>query len=130
MTRTTTTTIPAAWLNPLPSDFKIPTWKWILLPTSAWMLSRNRGYWVGGEFSLGADDVHFVQKGMLKSPRAVEWKLALSAIDDVTLKKGVASDLIAIHHRGQITKIMSVRSDEFFTALKAAVALSRIELPD
>ncbi|MBP2562148.1 hypothetical protein J2857_004939 [Neorhizobium galegae] len=130
MTRTTTITIPAAWLNPLPSDFKIPTWKWILLPTSAWMLSRNRGYWVGGEFSLRADDVHFVQKGVLKSPRAAEWTLTLSAIDDVAFKKGFASDLIAVHHGGQVTKIMSVRSDEFFTALKAAVALSRIALPD
>jgi sulfur transfer protein SufE len=67
---------------------------------------------------------------MLKSPRTAEWTVALSAIDDVTFKKGLASDLIAVHHGGQVTKIMSVRSDEFFTAFKAAVTLSRIALPD
>lgn len=126
MNAMTTSTIPAALLNPMPPDYKIPAWRWILLPASAWMLSRNKGAWVGGEFSLRETDVHFIQKGLIKSKRAAEWKLALSAIDGVTLTKRMASDVIEIHHGGEITKVMSVRSDEFVARFQAAVAQSRV----
>jgi len=120
-----THTIPAAWLSPLPADYKIPFWRWILLPASAWILHRNRGQWVGGEFSIRSSDVHFVQKGLIKMGKSAEWSISIDRIHSIDFRKGTMSEIIEIHHANGMTKIMSVRAEEFVELLRAAVSMGR-----
>ncbi len=117
--------IPAAWLSPLPADYKIPFWRWILLPTSAWMLHRSRGQWVGGEFSIRSNDVHFAQKGLIKVGKTVEWSLPLTQIHSIDTKKGFASETIEIRHTDGLTKIMTVRAEQFIDLLRTAISMDR-----
>ncbi|WP_152564345.1 hypothetical protein [Neorhizobium vignae] len=125
MTGPKTYTIPAAWLTPLPADYKIPLWRWILLPASAWMLSRNGGQWVGGEFSIRLSAVHFARKGLIKTGRPAEWSIPFARIHGISSKKGIASEIIEIHHTDGKTKIMSVRAEEFIELLRVSVSTGR-----
>lgn len=126
MTGRKTHTIPAAWLNPLPAEYKISFWRWILLPASAWMLHRNSGQWVGGEFSIRSSDVHFAQKGLIKTGKSAEWSIPITRIHGIDFKKKIASEIIEIHHADGTTKIMSVRAEDFVEILRASVSMSRI----
>jgi hypothetical protein len=121
------TTIPAAWLRPLPEGYKIPIWKWILLPAGAVMLHHSRGVWVSGDLSLRTDDICFSATRMLKSANAAaaEWNIRLADISNVTMKKGVASETIEIYHSGGIAKMMSARSADFVAALNRAASEAR-----
>jgi hypothetical protein len=125
LTEPKTYTIPAAWLTPLPADYKIPFWRWILLPASAWMLHRNGGQWVGGEFSIRSSDVHFARKGLIKTGKPAEWSIPLARIHSIGSKKGIASEIFEIHHTDGKTKIMSVKAEEFIELLRASVSMGR-----
>jgi len=114
---------PVAWLRPMPEGFKIPIWRWILLPATALMLKRHGGVWISGEASLFHDKLVFAQSRMIRSRTpAVQWALPLPEISDVIVRKGIASETIELHQPNRIVKLMSVRSEEFVARLREAIA--------
>lgn len=117
---------PIAWLRPMPEGYKIPLWRWLLLPATALMLKRNRGVWVSGALKLMPDSVHFTQAQMMKSSRVPpqEWVIPLKDINDITMQKGIASETIEIHYTGGKLKLMSVRSDDFIAQIRQAIERS------
>lgn len=115
--------IPVAWLKPLPDGYKIPAWRWIVLPATTIMLKRNGGVWISGMLALLNDEVHFTQTKLTKSTRTppAQWSVALADIANVSLEKGLASEKIEIlYARGSI-KLMSVRSLDFVALLQQAL---------
>jgi hypothetical protein len=114
---------PVAWLQPMPQGFKIPIWRWILLPATALMLKRNGGVWISGEVSLFDDQIVFAQSRMIKSRSpAAQWALPLPEIGDVIVRKGIASETIELHQPSRIVKLISVRSEEFVARLRQTIA--------
>jgi hypothetical protein len=98
-----------------------------LLPAATWLLHRSRRTWLNGELSLQTDEIRFVKTMMKKSsPTATpEWSIPLSGITDVTMKKGMASETIEIHHSAGIAKLMSLRSADFIARLNEASSRAR-----
>lgn len=115
---------PAAWLRPLPEGYRIPVWRWVLLPATAIMLKRTGGVWVSGELNLMHDRLVFTESKLVKSRRNPpgKWDLALDLISNVTIKPGIASETIELQLPGEILKLMSVRSAEFVEHLNRAIA--------
>lgn len=125
MTNTPNNAIPVAWLRPLTPGYKIPLWRWILLPASAIMLKRNRGVWVSGGLQLSESELIFAQAkglGLSRTPPA-SWSLPLSDITGLTVHKGIASETLELIYRGQPVKIMTVRAETFIAELRAATGL-------
>jgi len=113
---------PVAWLQPMPDGYKIPLWRWILLPATALMLKRNQGVWVSGELMLFPDRIQFVQSKMIKTRSGgTQWELSLAKVIDITKQKGIASETIEIHSTGGTLKLMTVRSDDFIAQLNQAI---------
>jgi len=114
---------PVAWLQPIPEGYKIPIWRWILLPATALMLKRNKGVWVSGELKLLADSIQFTQTRMIKSARnpGIDWKLPLADIRNITTSKGVASETLEFEHDTGTIKFMTVRSEEFVAKVRQAI---------
>ena len=114
---------PVAWLQPMPEGYKIPIWRWVLLPATALMLKRNKGVWVSGEMKLLADSIQFTQARVMKSARnpGIQWRMALSDIRNITTSKGVASETVEIEHSNGTLKLMTVRSEEFISKIRQAI---------
>jgi hypothetical protein len=115
--------IPAAWLKPLPNGYKIPLWRWIVLPATTYMLKRNAGAWVNGTLVLADGNLRFIQTKLTKSARnsADTWTLPLSDISDIGVEKALASERIEIRYVRGTIKLMSVRSADFVALLQQAL---------
>ncbi|MHA6692579.1 hypothetical protein [Devosia sp. A449] len=120
---TAVATIPVAWLKPLPDGYKIPVWRWIVLPATTILLKRNGGVWMNGTLALLANDLSFTQTRLTKSTRTppVQWVVPLANIAKVSLEKGLASEKIEIQHARGSIKLMSVRSFDFVALLQQAL---------
>jgi len=107
----------------MPEGYKIPIWRWVLLPATALMLKRNKGVWVSGEMKLLADSIQFTQARVMKSARnpGIQWRMALSDIRNITTSKGVASETVEIEHSNGTLKLMTVRSEEFISKIRQAI---------
>lgn len=116
--------IPIAWLRPLPEEYRIPVWRWILVPATTLMLKRNRGVWLSGQLQLMPDRVRFIQSRLVKSSRSLpaEWSIPLGDIAGVEMQKGMASETLEIRHSGGTVRLMSARSSDFVDRLKQAIA--------
>ena len=115
--------IPVAWLKSLPADYKIPVWRWLVLPATTIMLKRRGGAWVSGNLELRSDSLRFVQTKLTKgSPGAVaSWTIALSSMGNIDVTSGLASESIAIEHADGVVKLLAVRSAEFVDLLRQAL---------
>lgn len=115
--------IPVAWLRPLPEGYKIPIWRWILLPATALMLKRSGGVWMSGELEITATALSFVQSRMVKTARAPmeKWEIPLDAISELTVQKGMTSETLVLEHSGRTTKFLTVRAGEFIELLRGAI---------
>jgi hypothetical protein len=125
MTNSPNNAIPVAWLRPISPDYKIPLWRWLLLPASALMLKRNRGVWVSGALQLTETGLVFAQAkglGLSKTPPAA-WTIPFEEITAISVSKGMASDTLLLTYKDQPVKIMTVRADSFIAQLRTAVRL-------
>lgn len=114
--------IPAAWLKPMPAGYKIPLWRWIVLPATTFMLKRNAGMWVNGTLVLAAEDVRFAQTKLIKSRNPPDmWAVSLADIADVSVEKALASERVEIRHSRGTAKLMLVRSMDFVALLQQAL---------
>ena len=119
--------IPVSWLQPLPEGYRIPIWRWILLPATALMLKRQNGVWINGTLELLNDEIRFSQSRLVKSKaksNGASWSVPFKEIADVSLKPGTLSEILEIEAKGVRIKMMTVRAGEFVERLKAAVASS------
>lgn len=114
--------IPVAWLRPLPENYKIPLWRWLILPAGAFMLNRNRGVWMNGTLAHTDDALSFTQTRLIKrnDAQAPGWTLPLASISEIEIKKGMASETLLLHHSGIVTRLMTVRAEAFVAALREA----------
>lgn len=62
---------------------------------------------------------------MIKTGKPAEWSIPLVRIHNIGSKKGIASEIIEIHHTDGKTKIMSVKAEEFIELLRASVSMGR-----
>ena len=124
MTANSPTSIPCAWLKPFPEGYKIPVWRWFVVPASALMLRRNGGVWVSGQLTLADDGLVFTQTRAINLSKApVEsWTIPLPTISDISLSQRFASDTLALTHGDFTTRIMTVRATDFIARLRQAVA--------
>lgn len=116
--------IPVAWLKPMPEGYRIPLWRWLLVPATALMLKRNRGVWISGTLSLTDDDLHYVQSKAIKTKSTLleEWTVPLDQITDLTVTPGFASETLAVTYMGETHRLMAARSGEFVAELRGALA--------
>lgn len=114
--------IPVSWLRPLPRDYEIPVWRWILLPASAFMLRRNKGVWVSGTLQLTASELRFTQSKGIGRAQPASWSIPLAEITAAPVRKGMASETLEIAYKGETVQIMTVRADDFIARLHAAIA--------
>ena len=123
MTETASVTaIPAAWLKPLPASYKIPLWRWIVLPATTLMLKRNGGVWLSGTLSLATDNLQFVQTRLTKSRIPPDsWSIPLAEIADIGVEQRMASERVDIRHSRGTIKLMLVRSADFVAQLQQAL---------
>lgn len=114
---------PAAWLQPLPEGYTIPLWRWILLPATALMLRRNKGVWVSGELQLLPDRLRFTETRMSKSSRNPlrTWEILFTDIRDLRVKKSLAAETVEIDRGNAMTRLMTVRSDDFMARVREAL---------
>ena len=126
MTETASVTaIPAAWLKPLPANYKIPLWRWIVLPATTLMLKRNGGVWLSGTLSLATDNLQFVQTHLTKSRIPPDsWSIPLAEIADIGVEQRMASERVDIRHARGSIKLMLVRSADFVAQLRRALPAS------
>lgn len=124
--QTATASLPVAWLKPIPKDYQIPMWRWVLLPATAFMLKRSGGVWINGTLHLTAIDLSFTQVKAIKTSRTMfeTWSIPLTTITDVAHTKGVASETIEIRHPEGVAKLMTARSGNFVVQLQSAIARS------
>lgn len=117
--------IPVAWLKPIPDGYRIPMWRWLLLPATALMLKRSGGVWVNGTLQLTPTDLAFVPSRGLKSARqaADAWSIPLDTISRVTFAKGVLSETLEMHHAGGKARVMTARSADFIAQLQRFVTV-------
>lgn len=115
--------IPVAWLKPLPEGYRIPAWRWLLLPATTLMLKRNRGVWINGTLSLRETDLHFAQAKAIKTKLTLleEWTLPLEGTD-LTVIPGFASETLVITRGNETYRLMAARSGEFVAELRRALA--------
>ena len=111
--------IPAAWLKPFPDSYKIPFWRWIVLPATTFMLKRNGGAWISGTLVLQGRNLNFTQARLGKSRNPPHsWTISLSDVADISVDKRLASERIELRHaRGPIS-LMAVRSADFVALLQ------------
>ena len=115
--------LPAAWLRPLPQGYRIPPWRWVVLPATAIMLKWYGGVWVSGAVRLMADRVAFVETGLTGAPTSSDvWSIALADIADVAVRKGLATVRLDIVYPGGVIKLMTARAEEFVARLDEARA--------
>jgi hypothetical protein len=124
LTTPTPAAIPVAWLKPIPPGYRLPVWRWILLPASALMLKLYRGVWISGQLELHEESLRFVQTSALPIKRrpAEHWTLALKDIRELDLRPGFGTETIELHHAGGVAKLMSARSEAFVARIRAALA--------
>lgn len=127
MTDPAPTAIPVAWLRPLPANYEIPLWRWIVLPATTIMLRRNGGVWMNGTLTLSADTLHYKQTQLTKAARQppAQWTIPLAGIDAIHLEKRLASERLEIQHADQVVKLMAVRAHAFVEQLRSAVSATR-----
>lgn len=123
----TDTPLPAAWLQPISEDYKIPFWRWILFPATTIMLKRSGGKWINGTLQLVDGKVRFTQTTLTKSKRnpPQSWTIALADIYDVVMTKGMASEKIDIRYSGGVIKLMTLQSAGFVDQVQQAIALQQ-----
>lgn len=116
--------IPIAWLKPVPEGYQIPLWRWVLVPATVLMLKRNGGVWISGTLSLTDGELHFLQSKAIKtkSTPLEEWTVPLGEITDLTVAPGFASETLRITHSGGTHQLMTARSDDFVAGLRKALA--------
>jgi hypothetical protein len=115
--------IPVSWLRPLPEGYKIPIWRWVLLPATAIMLKRQGGVWMSGTLEIGDEELRFAQSQMVKSARnpAINWGIKLADISSINVASGMVSDTLQVEYSGGSVKFMTVRAGDFVSRLRAAV---------
>ncbi|MCR6672159.1 hypothetical protein [Devosia ginsengisoli] len=114
--------IPAAWLKPFPAGYKIPLWRWIVLPATTFMLKRNGGVWLSGTLALADGKLQFTQTRLTKSRAPLDsWAVPLADIADIGVEKRMASERVEIRHSRGTIKLMLVRSMDFVAQLQQAV---------
>lgn len=115
--------IPVAWLKPIPEGYRIPLWRWLLVPATVLMLKRSGGVWISGTLSVEDGDLHFMQTRAIKtkSMQLEEWTVPLGEISDLTVAPGLASETLRITHSTGVHKLMAARSDDFITGLRKAL---------
>lgn len=118
--------IPVAWLKPIPEGYRIPLWRWLLVPATALMLKRSGGAWISGTLSVEDGDLHFIQTKAVKtkSMQLEEWFVPLRDITDLTVAPGFASETLRITYSGGAHKLMTARSDDFVAGLRKALPAS------
>ena len=117
--------IPAAWLKPFPDSYKIPFWRWIVLPAATIMLKRNGGVWLSGTLVLADGQLGFTQTRLTRSRIPPDsWTIPLAEIADIGVDKRMASERIAIRHFRGTIKLMAVRSADFVAQLRQALPAS------
>lgn len=123
MTETASVTaIPAAWLKPLPASYKIPLWRWIVLPATTLMLKRNGGVWLSGTLALADGQLSFTQTRLTKSRVPPDsWSISLAEIADIGVEQRMASERVDIRHSRGTIKLMLVRSADFVARLQQAL---------
>lgn len=124
MTNTTpANSIPVSWLQPLPEGYKIPIWRWILLPATALMLKRQNGVWRNGTLHLDSDKLRFEQARLVKSAQgAPGWSIPLGDISGISFTPGTLSERLELSTKDTQIRFMTVRAEPFVDRLRAAVA--------
>ena len=116
--------IPVAWLKPIPASYRIPIWRWVLLPASTFMLKRRNGVWMSGTLTLTATELRFTQSQMIKTARAATpetWSLPIENISRAIVSRGMASETIDVHHSNGVAKLMTARAGSFIDQLQSAI---------
>lgn len=115
--------IPVSWLQPMPEGYKIPLWRWILLPATVLMLKRQKGVWRNGTLHLDDEKLRFEQTRLIKSAQGASgWSIPLGDISDISFTPGTLSERLEISTRNIQVRFMTVRAEPFVERLKAAVA--------
>ncbi len=116
--------IPVAWLKPIPEGYRIPLWRWLLVPATVLMLKRRGGVWISGTLTLAEDDLRFTQTKAIKtkSTQLEEWTVPLGQITDLTVAPGFASETLRITHANGVHKLMAARSEDFVAGLRKALS--------
>jgi len=111
--------IPCAWLQPLPAGFRIPLWRWLLLPAVTWMIKRSNGTWVSGNLDLSSDDLSFSQvKAGRKREPAIAFSFPLRDILSIELTPAFASERLNIHTATRSATFLVVKSSDFIADLR------------
>lgn len=111
--------IPCAWLQPLPAGFRIPLWRWLLLPAVTWMIKRSNGTWVSGNLDLSSDDLRFSQvKAGRKREPAIAFSFPLRDILSIELTPAFASERLTIHTATRSATFLVVKSSDFVADLR------------
>ena len=117
--------IPAAWLKPFPDSYKIPFWRWIVLPATTIMLKRNGGVWLSGTLLLQGGKLNFTQARLGKSRNPPDsWTISLADVADISVDKRLASERIELRHSRGPIRLMAVRSADFVAQLRQALPVS------
>lgn len=120
---TASESIPAVWLRKFPPGYKLPLWRWILLPATTFMFHRNQGVWVSGNLQASAEGLDFAPTKMTASANktAATWSLRWADIHEIDFTQGVAMDRIAIRHANGTYALQGARSSAFFERAKEAL---------
>lgn len=114
--------IPAAWLRTAPPGYRLPVWRWILLPATALLFKMYGGSWVNGQLQLTADSLNFIQtRTPLSRGPALNWSIKLDDITDVGFGKAMASERIIVAHAGGTATLMVLRSQDFAEKIRRAL---------
>lgn len=114
--------IPCAWLRPLPAGYRIPLWRWLLLPAVTLMMKRSKGSWVSGNLDLLPDEVRFSQvKAKLSRTPAIAFSISLRDILSVDLTSAFASERLTLHTATRSATFLVVKSSDFVADLKQAI---------
>lgn len=115
-------TIPAVWLHRFHPGYKLPLWRWILLPATTFMFHRNQGVWVSGNLQAGEEGLTFAPVKLSANKSATTWTLQWSEIHDIAFAPGIAMDRITIRHETGTHSLQSARSGPFFERAKERIA--------
>lgn len=120
---TSAVSIPAAWLRPVAEGYRIPLWRWFLLPATTIMFKRYGGVWVNGALHLTDSDLRFAEVRAMKFSKKplASWAIPFADISHVTITKGFASETLEIHMASTTAKLMTARADAFIEKLRAVV---------
>lgn len=112
--------LPAAWLRPLSKDYRIPLWRWLLLPGISYMAKRNGGTWVNGTIALFDAEIRFAQGKVIGAGTPLSFAIPLDGRVNVGVRPAMASERLIVERDGVEAVFMLVRGKQFVDEVRRA----------